>query len=305
MADPRMQVLPPGPDMLAGAAIPFRFEVTWRSLTRPLGPSSAAPVSKPVLRVPARDAEAKEWEMVLPRMKRPAALAPSIVPRAPVAPEPCVSSVAAPVFASSTEYGSRRWTFPVAAALLVPLAWGALRWTGQHAAPAADPAAASRETGGAGWMSEWASDPTGSSRGRQLALYRPSMRMSDYRLEFSGRIEKKSLGWVFRAVDSRNYYAGKLEAFSTGLAVTHFAVIEGLEGPHIQRVLAMPAGAGTMFRVRLDASGPRFTISVQDQVVEDWDDGRLKRGGVGFLNEREERGQVASVHISFPKGERQ
>src|SRR5882762_8560947 len=103
MADPRMQALPAGPDKLAGAAIPFRFEVTWRSLTRPLGPSSVAAISKPVLRAPARDAEAKEWEMVLPRMKRPAALAPSIVPPAHVAPEPRVSSLAAPVFASSTE----------------------------------------------------------------------------------------------------------------------------------------------------------------------------------------------------------
>ena len=151
-------------------------------------------------------------------------------------------------------------------------------------------------------MSEWASDSMGSSRGRQLSLYRPSMRMSDYRLDFAGHIEKKSLGWVFRAVNSKNYYAGKLEAFSPGLGVTHFAVIEGVEGPHIQRMLAMPAGAATMFKVRLDARGPRFTISVQNQIVEDWEDGRLKEGGVGFLNEREERGQVASVQISFPKG---
>src|SRR5258708_1687825 len=151
MADPGMKALPAGPEMLAGAAIPFRFEVTWRSLTRPLGPSSVAATSKPLLRAPARDAEAKEWEMVLPRMTRPAALAPSIAPPARAVPE-AVPNLAAPNFASAPELGSRRWTFPVAAALLVPLAWGALRWTEQHAAPAADPAPASRELGGAGWM---------------------------------------------------------------------------------------------------------------------------------------------------------
>src|SRR6476659_737778 len=100
--------------------------------------------------------------------------------------------------------------------------------------------------GGAGWMSEWASDSTGSARGRQLSLYRPSMGMSNYRLEFSGRIERKSLGWVFRAVDSKNYYAGKLEAFPPGLAGTHLAVIQGIEGPHIQRMLPIAAGAATM-----------------------------------------------------------
>jgi hypothetical protein len=36
--------------------------------------------------------------------------------------------------------------------------------------------------------------------------------------------------------------------------------------------------------------------------VEDWEDDRLKSGGLGFLNEREERGQVQSIQISFPKG---
>src|SRR5262249_47984289 len=220
MADPGTKALQAGPEMLAGVAIPFRFEVTWRSLTRPLGPSTATATSKAVLRAPARDADAKEWEMVLPRMKRPAALAPSIGPTARVASEPPVPSLVAPSFASAAEHSSRRWTFPAAAALLAPLLWGAMRWTEQHVAPATDPAAAAREMGGAGWMSEWASDPTGSSRGRQISLYRPSMRMSNYRLEFTGRIEKKSLGWVFRASDSRNYYAGKLEAFSPPLAAS-------------------------------------------------------------------------------------
>src|SRR6266568_5081638 len=114
MADPGMRALQAGHEMLAGAAIPFRFEVTWRSLTRPLGPSSVAATSKPVLRAPARDAEAKEWEMVLPRMKRPAALAPP----ARVAPAP---TLAAPNFATASEHGSRRWTFLSAAALLAPL----------------------------------------------------------------------------------------------------------------------------------------------------------------------------------------
>jgi hypothetical protein len=41
---------------------------------------------------------------------------------------------------------------------------------------------------------------------------------------------------------------------------------------------------------------------LRNQVVEDWQDDRLKSGGVGFLNEREERGKVSSIQISFPKG---
>jgi hypothetical protein len=161
--------------------------------------------------------------------------------------------------------------------------------------------------GGAGWITEWASDSVGSARGRQISLYRPSISMSDYRLEFLGRIDRRSLGWVFRAADSGNYYAAKLEAVQPGgssLTITRFAVVHGFEGIHIQRTLALNTGASDMLKVRLEARGPRFTVYVQNQVAEDWEDDRLKSGAVGFLNEREERGQIQSVQIAFPKGTR-
>ena len=160
------------------------------------------------------------------------------------------------------------------------------------------------DMGGAGWVTEWASDRTGSIRGRQISLYRPSKAMSDYRLEFTGRIERKSFGWVFRAVDSKNYYVGKLEALGPGptspMALTRFAVIGGIEGPHVQRVLAH--SPSDSLKVKLEARGSRFTVFVQNQVVEDWQDDRLKAGSVGFLNEREERGKVDSIQISFLRG---
>ena len=56
------------------------------------------------------------------------------------------------------------------------------------------------------------------------------------------------------------------------------------------------------WKIRQEARGTKFTIYVQNQIVEDWHDDRLKTGGVGFLNEREERGQVGSIQISFLKG---
>ncbi len=41
----------------------------------------------------------------------------------------------------------------------------------------------------------------------QLALYRPSVPLSDYRFEFMAQIENKSVDWVVRAKDADNYYA--------------------------------------------------------------------------------------------------
>ncbi len=54
--------------------------------------------------------------------------------------------------------------------------------------------------------------------GRQITIYRPSLKLSDYRLEFQGSIDTKSIGWVFRAADPDNYYAMKLMTVSSGLS---------------------------------------------------------------------------------------
>jgi hypothetical protein len=236
--------------------------------------------------------------MVLPRMKRPAAL-PSAAPPEPETP------LAAPQFTTTSESSLlRRLTAVGGAVLLLTLGAAAYQWMrGDKTAPTEASTLPGMQMGGAGWISEWASDAVGSARGRQISLYRPSIPMSDYHLEFLGRIERKSLGWVFRAADSRNYYAAKLEGAQPGpMTITRFAVIRSVEGLHIQRTLPLTVSGAGMLKVKLEARGPRFTVWVQNQVVEDWEDDRLKSGGVGFLNEREERGQVGSVQITFPKG---
>ena len=312
MADPAIPAFQAGSEILAGAPIPFRFEVTWRSLTRPLRPtpldlstltprhsdaeSAASSLSR---RAPASEAEPREWEMVLPRMRRPMALAPA-TPRDPE------RRLAAPQFTTEPEADRPWWLTPVAGiTLLLMLGIVAYRWTRQDSSASQDSKVVSgMEMAGAGWITEWASDAAGSARGRQISLYRPSVGMSDYNLEFLGRIERRSLGWVFRAADSRNYYVAKLEAGrpgAPGLTVTRFAVVGGFEGLHIQRTLSRIPGATGVLKVRLEARGPRFTVYVQNQVVEDWEDDRLKTGGLGFLTEREESGEIGSIHISFPK----
>jgi hypothetical protein len=301
MADPGIQAFPANSEILSGAPIAFRFEITWRSLTEPLRPTpfdptgSAALPSDPVTRrAPVRDGEAREWEMVLPRMRRPAALAPT------------AAQLAAPRFTMAAESTRvRRWVGLAGPILLFVAGVAGYQWLRPDHSSSDSTIVSGLDMGGAGWITEWASDSAGSARGRQISLYRPSVSMSDYRLEFLGRIERRSLGWVFRAADSSNYYVAKLEAAEPGasvLTLTRFAVIAGFEGLHIQRTLRLDPGAGEMLKVRLEARGPRFTVYVQNQVVEDWEDDRLKSGGLGFLNEREERGQVQSIQIAFPKG---
>jgi hypothetical protein len=302
MADPGIQAFQGASESLSGAPIPFRFEITWHSLTDPLQPAPPLEQSgtgRLAGRAPAHDTEAREWEMVLPRMRRPAAL--ELAP-----PRETPLLLAAPQFAMATEpTHPRRWIGLAAVALLLAAAVAGYQRLRDNSSPEDSTVVSGMEMGGAGWITEWASDAAGSARGRQISLYRPSISMSDYRVEFLGRIERRSLGWVFRAADSSNYYAAKLEAVQPGasaLTITRFAVVHGFEGIHIQRTLRMNTAASDLLKVRLEARGPRFTVYLQNQVAEDWEDDRLKIGGVGFLNEREERGRIQSVQIAFPKG---
>jgi len=126
--------------------------------------------------------------------------------------------------------------------------------------------------------------------------------MSDYKMEFSGRIERKSLGWVYRTVDSRNYYVAKLQALKAGgpLTLVRFAVIKGVEGPHTEMPLPQ-VPATNLLKVRLDARRSQFTLYVQNELAMSWHDDRLQTGMIGFLNEREERGRVEAVQVSIQK----
>ena len=151
-----------------------------------------------------------------------------------------------------------------------------------------------------GWVSEWASDAAGSRRGRQITLYRPSALLSDYQMQFTGQIESKALGWVFRARDTNNYYGMKIENDKPGSVLyTRFAVVNGRESSVTQKRLPIQARVDTAYNVKLEVRGPRFSVYIQGEPVELWTDSRLKVGALGFMNEGNERGRTNSVRFSF------
>lgn len=289
-----------GPETRSVTAIPFRFEVTWRSLTRPPESSTlVAPVSDangasfPANVRSTRISQAKETALRFVLKSKVSG---------PWHAEPAPTELTAPSFASPANTASiPRWTMALAGGLLlVSLAFAMALKGGRSPSTEASPEAT--EMGAAGWVSEWASDPRGSALGRQISLYRPSFGLSNYSLEFTGRIERRSLGWVFRAADTRNYYVGKLQESQSGgrLMLTRFAVVRGVEGRHTRITLPVLASVGA-FKIRLEARRSRFTIYVQNQVADHWQEDQLTTGGVGFINERDERGRVESVRISVLK----
>jgi hypothetical protein len=189
------------------------------------------------------------------------------------------------------------------------LGWGhskPAKTSSSNAAASADGAGPSIILGEGGWVEGWAGDPNGMHAGRQITIYRPSLKLSDYRLAFQGSIDTKSIGWVFRASDPDNYYAMKLMLVSSGLspkvALFKYLVSNGRQTQVGRVPIDVAVQADTQFDIRVDVRGPKFTTYIQGQQVDIWTDDQLKTGGAGFLNEREERGKVKSVSIRYLSG---
>ena len=142
-----------------------------------------------------------------------------------------------------------------------------------------------------GWITDWGAE-AGVRRERAISILRPSLNLSDYRIEFQSQMEGKAIGWVFRAKDGRNFYVAKLEVVTAGLEpkvdVVHFAVVDGQAQQHVQSPLPMKVHIDTIYRIRFDAVGDHFSTWVQDEKVDDWTDDRLKIGGVGLYSDRGE-----------------
>ncbi len=145
----------------------------------------------------------------------------------------------------------------------------------------------------------WTSDASGFVHPGALALYRPSLGMVDYQMQFLGTIDKKGLSWVVRAADFNNYYAIRLTVLKPGplpsIGVTRYAVIHGIPQKRFTTPLLMSAQADTVYRVRLDIQGDRFALFVQDQPVDSWSEPRLEQGGIGFFSEKDAGSRIASV----------
>ncbi|HJT88800.1 MAG TPA: hypothetical protein VJ732_13115, partial [Bryobacteraceae bacterium] len=149
---------------------------------------------------------------------------------------------------------------------------------------------------GKGWAPGWSRNPDGYVRLGQLALFRPSLNYSDYRMEFLGQIESKGMGWVVRAHDSQNYYAMKFNVVQPGLrpilSMVHYPVVAGKKGHKIETPLSVMIHNDTPYHVLVEVHGNRFTTSIEGQEVDSWTDEALAAGGVGFFSDAGEHARL-------------
>ncbi len=147
----------------------------------------------------------------------------------------------------------------------------------------------------------WSYNTDGFIHPGQLALYSPSVPLSDYRFEFMAQVENKSVDWVVRAHDADNYYALKFTVLQGGprptVAMVRYPVIGGAKGERVQTPLRMMIHANTPYRVTVDVKGNKYRAYVEGQEADFWTEDRLKTGGVGFFSEAGERARVYWVKL--------
>ena len=159
-----------------------------------------------------------------------------------------------------------------------------------------------------GWESRsnlttrWSYDASGFVQPGPLAVFRPTVDLTDYRFEFLGEIDQKGMGCAFRAANLDNYYAVKLLVVKPGplpeVHVVRYAVIGGKEGPRVEKRLPFSARADMLYRIRVDVTGSDFAIRAQDQLIDFWSDDRIPRGGVGLFCGRGEKARVRWLEVS-------
>jgi hypothetical protein len=155
---------------------------------------------------------------------------------------------------------------------------------------------------GTGATAEWGFDATGFVNPGPLALFEPSIKLTDYQMQFLGMIDQKAMSFVARAENFDNYYVVKLVVLKEGplptIGMTRYAVIDGKPVDRVDQPVRVDARPDTIYRVRMDVHGDRFSLDVQGRMVDSWEEPRLAHGGVGFFTGRGEKSSIRWVQLT-------
>ncbi len=152
------------------------------------------------------------------------------------------------------------------------------------------------------WAPGWSRHPEGYVQPGQLAIFNPSIKYTDYHLEFFGQIDSKSMGWTVRSKDAKNYYAMKVSVVDPGLrpiiAMVHYPVVGGKRGKAVATPLNVMVHNNKPIQVAVDVKGNRMVTSIDGQEVDTWIDDAIPQGGVGFFADAGEKARLYWMKVS-------
>ena len=156
--------------------------------------------------------------------------------------------------------------------------------------------------GQADWSRSWRIEKAGYVRPGKLALFEPSMKMDNYRVEFLVQIERQAVSWAYRAKDEHNYYAAKIRLVRSGplplFSLVRYAVVGGEPGPRVEIPIRVMLHDGVPYRVQISANGSGFSTAIEGQLVDFWRDDLFRSGGFGFFADSGERARIYWMKLS-------
>jgi hypothetical protein len=148
----------------------------------------------------------------------------------------------------------------------------------------------------------WSRNPDGYATTGALALFHPSLKFTDSRLEFFGQIETKSIGWTVHATDTMNYHAMKLTVVEAGMrpfvALVQYNVVGGKAGRQTRTPLNIMVHNHRPMQFDVDVHGNRVVTSIDGEEVDSFVDNTLTAGGVGFFSDAGERARLYWMRVS-------
>jgi hypothetical protein len=142
--------------------------------------------------------------------------------------------------------------------------------------------------GDSNWARSWRYDKGGVIHPGRMAIYQPSLPMGDYQLNLTAAVERRSISWMVRASNLRNYIAARLHIAGSGanqrLSFERWTVKEGRVTRRQILPLATTLGTATTVRIQMDVAGSTFTTMLNDQVIDVFTDSSHPSGGVGLFS---------------------
>ena len=151
-------------------------------------------------------------------------------------------------------------------------------------------------------VATWSYDLGGLAIPGKLALFTPSLSLTDYDMDSVAQIVDRGLGLVFRASGPRSYQAAKLIVDGSGpmppLVLERYAIIAGKETARVRVHCPGTFQKDTLYHIHLQVRGDSYTLYIEGRLIDSWSDSRTKSGGVGFFCAKGERARVAWVRTS-------
>jgi len=149
-----------------------------------------------------------------------------------------------------------------------------------------------------GGVQDWLVDVAGVRTG-SMALFMPTLDLTDYELEFLGRIDAKTINWVVRATNLDNHVHCTITLREGNqLEFSRQAVISGTAQEPVVSATLIPGKKRSALTIHTSVSGDNFAVQVDGNNIDSWTEDRLPSGGVGFVGTPDDRARLYWVKVS-------